>query len=581
MAIRIASFTGEVPRLIPRLLPNSAAQVAENTKLENGAILPIRHARLAHHFQEAGHASIYLHNSEWLSWPAPVNVAPAPVAENRLYVTGDGVPKLRVGTTEYPLAVPRPLNAVTTALASGTPDPALEQTVLYTYTWVTQFDEESEPAPLSAPLAWSPGLDVQLTGFLMPAGGRGIERMRIYRSQTSALGDTELYFIHERAVSNAPFTDVVANNPLGESIPSTEYNAPPDNLAGIVAMPNGIMAAFVGKRLYFSEPYRPHAWPEKYVLTVDYPIVGLGVFGSAIAVLTAGQPYVVAGTTPESMSMEKLEVNQPCVSARGIVDMGFSIAYPSQDGLVVISQSGAKIWGRELISRDDWRRLNPFSFVAAAFDGRYMASYAFTDEAHVEHRGMAIIDLTGSQPFMTRGSDDADAVFTDLSDGALYLLKNGQDVYEWDAYSMPYGESFWRSKRFILPTETNFGAILVEGEGAITPEQRAAAIAKGEAIHANNQALMAADATDGEIAANVIGYVTFAGSLLTPLDSFEAFFMATVYADGVRVADIFDLNKVVRLPAGFMAKTWEIEVRGNQMITAISIGMTPSDLGQG
>lgn len=581
MAIRIASFTGEVPRLIPRLLPNSAAQVAENTKLENGAILPIRHARLAHHFEEGGHASIYFHNNQWLAWPSPVNVAPAPVAEDRLYITGDGAPKLRAGGQEFPLAMPRPQNPLTVALVGGAPDPQLEQTLLYCYTWVSQFDEESEPSPVSAPIQWSPGRSIELSGFLLPAAGRGINRVRVYRSQTSAAGDTELYFIHERAVTNTPFTDNVTDYPLGELLPSIDYNAPPAGLSGIVAMPNGIMAAFDGKRLYFSEPYRPHAWPEKYILTVDFPIVGLGVFGSAVAVLTAGQPYVVAGTTPDSMSMEKLEVNQPCVSARGIVDMGFSVAYPSQDGLVVISQAGAKIWGRELISRDDWRRLNPFSFVAAAFDGRYMASYAFTDEDDVEHRGMAIIDVTGSQPFMTRGSDDADAVFTDLSDGALYLLKNGQDVYEWDAYSMPYGEAFWRSKRFVMPAEMNFGAILIEGEGAITPEQRAAAIAKGEAIRANNQALMDDDADEGEIAASVIGYVTFAGSLLTPLDSFEVFFMATVYADGVRVADIYDLNKVVRLPAGFMAKTWEIEVRGNQMVTAISLGMTPSDLGQG
>lgn len=580
MAIRIASFTGEVPRLVPRLLPDSAAQVAENTKLENGAILPIRHARLAHHFEEAGHASIYLHGNDWLAWPSPVNVAPAPVAEDRLYITGDGVPKIRAAGQEYPLAMPRPQNALTVALVGDPPDPQLEQTILYCYTWVSQFDEESEPCPLSAPIQWSPGRSIELSGFLLPAGGRGIDRMRIYRSQTSAAGDTELYFIHERAVTNATFTDTVTDNPLGELLPSIDYNAPPDGLSGIVAMPNGMMAAFEGKRLYFSEPYRPHAWPEKYVLTVDFPIVGLGVFGSAIAVLTAGQPYVVAGTRPDSMSMEKLEVNQPCVSARGIVDMGFSVAYPSQDGLVVISQAGAKIWGRELISRDDWRRLNPFSFVAAAFDGRYMASYAFMDDDDVEHRGMAIIDVTGSQPFMTRGSDDADAVFTDLSDGALYLLKNGQDVYEWDAYSMPYGEAFWRSKQFVLPAETNFGVILIEGEGAITPEQRAAAIAKGEAIHANNQALMDEDADEGAIAESVIGYVTFAGSLLTPLDNFEVFFMATVYADGVRVTDIYDLNKVVRLPAGFMAKTWEIEVRGNQMVTAISLGMTPSDLAQ-
>lgn len=579
MSIRIASFTGEIPRIIPRLLPDSAAQVAENTKLENGAILPIRRGRYAQRLPQDGQASIYLHGDEWLSWPVPVNAVPAPIAENRLYVTGDGVPKLIADGVTYPLAVPRPPNRLTTAIVNGSPDPALEQSVLYAYTWVTEFDEESEPSPLSLPLQWSAGLDVELTGFQMPAAGRRINRMRIYRSQTSALGDTQLYFIHERAVSNQSFTDVVADNPLGEVIPSMDYNAPPSDLSGIVAMPNGMMAAFSGKRIYFCEPYRPHAWPEKYVLTVDFPIVGLGVFGSAIAVLTAGQPYVAAGSTPDSMSMEKLEVNQPCVSARGIVDMGFSIAYPSQDGLVIISQGGAQIKGRELIGRDDWRRLNPFSFVAGAFDGRYMASYRFSDTDGIEQRGMFIIDMTGTQPFITRSSDDADGMFTDLSNGALYILKNGQDVYEWDAYAMPYGEAYWRSKRFVLPNDINFGAILIEADGAITPEQRAAAVTRGEAVRANNAALME-EGADGAIAVPPVGLVTFAGSLLTPIEVEENFFMVSVYADGKHVADVFDTNKIVRLPAGFLARTWEVEVRSNLMITSISLGMSPSDLAQ-
>jgi hypothetical protein len=580
MSIRIASFTGEIPRLIPRLLPNSAAQIAENVKLENGAALPIRHGRYAHRLDSAGQQSIYLDGDEWLSWSAEVNVVPAPVAQNRLYVTGDGAPKLIADGTTYPLALARPVNPPAIALVSGTPDPALEQTLVYAYTWVTSFGEESEPSPVSNPLLWSPGLDIQITAFLLPPAGRGITLMRIYRSQTSALGQTELYFIAERAVTNLSFTDDVDGNPLGELLPSLDWNQPPDTLSGIVAMPNGMMAAFSGKQLYFCEPYRPHAWPEKYILTVDFPIVGLGVYGSAIAILTTGQPYVAVGTAPDAMSMEKIEVNLPCVSARGIVDMGFSVAYPSPDGLVVINQSGAQIMSRELISRDDWRRLNPYSFVSGTIDGRYMAAYRFTDTDTVEHRGMLIIDLTGSQPFITRASDDADAMFTDLAGGALYLLKNGQDIYEWDAWSMPYGEMYWRSKRFVLPGETNFGAILIESDGALTPEQREAAAARAEEIREANEALIAAGLTWGELASTSVGLVTFAGSLLEPVVMFEEFFMATVYADGVRVADIFDLNRVVRLPAGFLARTWEVEVRGNQMITGISLGMSPSELAE-
>ncbi|MCE7797853.1 hypothetical protein LWE61_14975 [Sphingobium sufflavum] len=580
MSIRIAAFTGEIPRLIPRLLPNSAAQAAENTKLENGAIMPVRRGRYAHHLDEPAQA-IYLHGDEWLSWSVPVNVVPAPIAENRLYITGDGVPKVRAAGSTYPLALQRPLTPPAAALVSGSPDPTLQQTILYAYTWVTALDEESEPSPVSNPLLWSPGLDVQVTGFVVPAADRAINRMRIYRSQTSALGETQLYFIAERAVGITPFVDVIADHPFAEPLASLDYNTPPDGLAGLIALPNGIMAAFEGKKLYFSEPYKPHAWPEKYILTVDFPIMGLGVFGSAVAVLTQGQPYVVAGTSPDTMSMEKLEVNLPCVSARGIVDLGASIAYPSTDGLVVISQSGANTITRNLITRDDWLRMNPYSFVAGSFNGRYLTCYAFTDGDGIERTGMLIIDLTGETPFITRGSDSADAMFSDTAGGALYLLKNGEDIYEWDAISTSYGEMYWRSKRFVLPADTNFGAILIEGESAMTPEQRAASKALAQAIREANEALIDGDVTGGTFPSMPLGLVTFAGSLLSPVDEFEPLFLVTVYADGKPVADIVDMNLTCRLPGGFLARTWEVEVRGNQLVTAISIGASPSELAAG
>src|SRR5690606_18334280 len=107
--------------------------------------------------------------------------------------------------------------------------------------------------------------------------------------------------------------------------PSRHWTAPPDALSGLTAMPNGMMAAFVGKDLYFCEPFRPHAWPEIYVLTTDFPIVALGALGTTLWVLTEGYPYRVSGTTPGSMVMDKVEANLPCVNARAVVDLGHAI----------------------------------------------------------------------------------------------------------------------------------------------------------------------------------------------------------------------------------------------------------------
>ncbi|KFD27071.1 hypothetical protein [Sphingobium yanoikuyae] len=522
MAISITGFGGEIPRVEARLLANSAAQVARTVKLEDGSITPLRVPTLEKALASTA-LTIFLDGDDWLTWPAVVSVVPAPIAEDRLYVTGDGAPKVIAAGATYPLAVPAPTRALVASIQTGSPDPELSSTILYTYTWVTTLDEESEPAPLSNALLWSEGLNVVLSGFALPPAGRPIDRMRIYRSQTSALGETLLYLIKERAVSAAGFTDLAGENDIQEQLPSLDYNAPPANLSGLVPMPNGMMAAFVGKKLYFCEPYRPHAWPEKYILTMDYEIVGLGVFGSAVAVMTRGQPYIVAGTAPDTMSMEKLEVNLPCVSARGIVDLGYSIAYPSPEGLVVINTSGAQLVSRNLITRDQWQRLKPASFVASVHSGRYVTSYTPISGSPAT----LVIDLSGEQPFITHADAHATAMYYDIETSRLFYAE-GLEILEWDALTAAPDMFTWRSKIFALAGHVNFSCFLAD------VEQMAGA------------------------------------------DTLS--FTARIIADGRQVASVQTVNQVARLPSGFLARNWEIEVESNAKVTALALAFSPTEL---
>lgn len=574
--IRIGTFIGEVPKVAPRYLPETAAQIAANCRLDDGALTPIRNGRLDHTLA-APALTIYRHNYQWLSWPVVVNVAPGPVAEDRLYVTGDGVPKVIAGGVTYDLAIRAPSTAPDVD-PQGTLDPDLAETVIYAYTFVTDLGEESEPSPVSDPITWSPGMTNVLDGF-DPAPPPRVTRMRIYRSQTGGSGATDLYFIKERAYTVAPFVDNWGGNPIVEPIPSVSYNPPPDGLQGLVSLPNGMMAGFVGKKLYFCEPYIPHAWPEKYVITVDYPIVGLGGFGSSLAVLTTGNPYVVTGTAPENMVSEKLELNLPCLSARGIVDLGYAVAYPSHEGLVTISNNGAVVVTGETIGRERWQELQPGGLVAGQYAGRYMASYAYQGPDGEEVRGILIVDTGGRLPFIIRGADYADAMFYEITSGALYLLRNGTEIWEWDARDQPNGEMLWRSKPFVLDGETCFAFIRIEAEGVATPEQRAAMRARIEAIRAQNRAMMESGSIHGEIGGTVLAGQTFAGDSLIEADDlgYEAV-AATVYADGALVATIYDLNQTVRLPAGFLARKWEVELRGNLQVLGVALGHAPSEL---
>lgn len=577
--LKLIGFVGENPKIIPRLLGDMASQMAYNVRLDDGGLTPVRKQRFEHQFPEpplGGNRTIYKNGTEWLGWAGDVYVAPGPVASDRLYITGDGVPKMLVGGVTYPLAVPFPASALTATLG-GTPTPGASGTTrIYVYTYVTAFGEESEPCPASADVFWTPGQTTTLSGFAAPPAGRNITLQRIYRAQTSKTG-TQLYFIAERAASAADFVDNVSPELLQEQLPSVGWNAPPGDMTGLISLPNGMMAAFSGKELCFCEPYRPHAWPEGYRLTMDYEIVGLGAFSSSIIVTTKGTPYIVNGTAPENMVSEKIEQNLPCINARGIVDLGYSVAYPSHDGLVLVTAGGATVATTRIFSRDDWLRLNPYGMVAGQYNGRYFTSYSYSDTNGTEYQGTFIMDLTGEQPFLIRSDVKASAMHYDIPTGQLYLLV-GDSIYEWDALSEPSALLSWKSKLFVMPKPTNFGAILVESDTGLTAEQIEAIQAEIDRITAENAVIFAQPTIGGELGGAALNTYPVNGDQLQPIPSLNRTMSVSIYADRKLVATIGKVNKMARLPSGFMAQLWEVEVASDMPITQITMAGTGAEL---
>lgn len=523
--------------------------------------------------------TLYQHGDTWLSWPGLVHAAPGPVAQDRLYYTGDGVPKMRVDSTVYPLAVPFPSAAPTATLDGvGSGD---EQTRSYVYTFVTDFGEESEPSAVSNEVVWQPGYDVILSGLEAAPSGRNITKQRFYRTQSGEVG-TDFYFIAERAASSSDFTDDVEVGAFAEALPSRYWNAPPDDLQGLIAMPNGMMAAFVDKVLYFCEPFRPHAWPEIYALTVDYPIVGLGALGTTLWVLTEGLPYRVSGTTPGGMAMEKVEANLPCVNARAIVDLGHSIAWPSTDGLAAARANGiAGLVSENLFTDRAWRRLNPGTMRGGQINGRWVGSYDALDNENNAISGSLIIDLEG-EAFLIRTEVSAQAWFHDVSSGFLYFIPSGiNEVHQFDPAGGNRANYYWRSKNFVLGKPDNFGCILVESGALISQDDIEAREAEIEAITAANEALIAAGSVGGDLAGEGLGVVPVGGDLLEPIPASAGTTVTVgVYANGELVHSIGVLDRPVRLPSGFTERIWWIDVFGDVTIDQITMAKTMDELKQ-
>ncbi len=580
-AIKLAGFSGETPRVVPRLLPPNAATATLNARLDDGSLAPYSKPVFSANLpdSEDPYNTIYKHGDEWLAWTGDVNAAPGPVAADRLYYTGDGAPKLLADDTVYPLAVPRPTSAPTATLdGSGSGD---VQTRAYVYTFVTAYGEESEPSPASNEVDWQPGYDVVLSGVEDDPGGRNITHQRFYRTQPGSLG-TDFYFIAERAVSSSDFTDDVPVDQFAEPLPSRHYNAPPDGLSGLIALPNGMMAAFVGKRLYFCEPFQPHAWPEAYVLTTDVTIVALAAAGTTIWVLTEGSPYRVVGTTPTSMVMEKVEANLPCVNARGVVDLGHAVAWPSSDGLAAARPGGgAGIVSGNLFAPRDWRRLNPNTMKAGQVNGRWIGSYDATDRLGNPITGSLIIDIF-SESFLIRSNLRGRAWHYEIGTGFLFFLPpDDEGVWQFDP---PGGDRViysWRSKRFVLPMPENFGVILVESGAAVSQAEIDARLEAIQEIIDANQALIDAGSVGGELGGEVLNAVPLAGDLLAQLPAAAGSEVTVnVYADGALVWATTAIDIPKRLPSGFRRRIWEIEVFGDVTVDQITMAGTMRELQQ-
>lgn len=577
MTIKLASFTGESPRTAPRLLPDTGAQTARSVRLEDGELAPYRRPFLVQNLRAQVTTvvkTIYRHLGEWLAWDKIVHCVPGPVAQDRLYYTGDGKPKMLVDGKIYGLALAAP-TAKLTAAVTGTVDTTLSATRLYVYTRVTAFGEESEPSPITDDVVVSPGLSVTLSGFQAAPTDREFVSQRIYRSQSGTGGGTNLYFLAERAETTDPYVDTLPSTSFAEPLPSLEWNTPPDDLTGLVALPNGIMAGYVGKDLYFCEPFRPHAWPVKYMLSANYDITGLAVSGTTLVVGTKGVPVLVGGTTPDTMTMEHLDLKMPCISTQGMVDMGYAILYPSNDGLVMVQDGMPNLVSQSLLTLDQWKRMDPATMVCGQHNGRLHASYEYAEPDGTIQAGVLIFDISGQQPFLIRSPHNSTAMFYDLADNNLYMAI-GTDLYQWDALQSQNDVYTYRSKAFVTPEPTSFGVIMIEADMRINVDAELAAVAAAEKIKAANIALFARAQLGGAVDDDPVDALTVNLDNLQEVP-FEATIAVNIYADGEFLATITTIGQPERIPP-MLARQWEIEVTGTIAIDQITLARTAQEL---
>lgn len=398
-----------------------------------------------------------------------------------------------------------------------------------------------------------------------PWNTSGMKR-RLYRT-TGTKGTFQL--VHDDV--DTSYSDTLTDAQiLGDELISADWELPPVGLKGLCVHSSGALLAFVGNQVYASEPYQPHAWQR--ITGTDYPIVGIAVFGSEVAVATEGNPYVVSGVEPASMTPTKIDGMYPCVSKRSIVSVGAGAIYASKQGLIYIGQGGVKVFTEDFYSPDEWRPLNPSSMISEYTNGRLYVAYRTA-------LGESAILFFDGALHLSYGLD-VDELYADQASGDLYIgTIDGISLFD-SPVSYPL-ISNWRSRDVVLATPANLGAAKLDFKVAIDPDTLAALIAQRAAAIENNQALLAAG--------GFFGAMNFSGYDELGVNSSVAYYVPPVppsneiqfvmrSGDEVIFQKVVSDTKAFRLPAGMKYDTVSVEVSGQGTVYEIRLAETMQGL---
>lgn len=481
--IDITTMRGEMPRVLPHMLPDGFSVQSNNCHFRFGVITPVNDdGKSSVTFGIKPETVFQYRQDKWFTWPGIVDAVSSPVAQDpygRVYYTDGKYPKFtsaQIATSgagpypanSYRLGVPAPGSAIMcTALNPPAPeavegseslpedDARDDETRFYTQTFVTAYGEEGPPGPESMEVTVRQGGSVDLTMQPPPLQNSNITRRRIYRS-VSGGGNADFLLVTEMNAGVLSFHDDLLAEQLGPVLETQHYVMPPDNMTGLCMMANGIAAGFAGNEVMFSEAFLPYAWPDAYRQTTAEDIVAIASIGTALVVATKGEPYLFSGVSPANISGSKLPLTQACVSRQSMVVMDGFVLYAGTNGLVSVDGAGnAVIATEKIISPEQWREMfNPSSVKAYQYRGEYVARYTKNDGSQ------AVFIFNPQDMDIRHMSTTFDTAYNDTATDTLYLVK-GRELFVSQGANAPL-PLIWRSKTFIAQDNTSFSCLRIK-----------------------------------------------------------------------------------------------------------------------
>lgn len=430
-AFKLDRFEGIFPKVPDTLLAPRAAAIAENCDFAYGELRSLKGDFKLKDLAVAAQSVWSEDGLRFYAWAEDVDAVISPLqagpANDRLYYTTNTDFRVTprslatiagaAPTSSYRVGVPKPtvapsitvVHPTLPAAAGATVDalPAdtyaarlaaanaaaaalvvantktVTETRAYAYTYANIYNEEGPPsapvvvevkAQTHAGVTAYSTVTVQVTfdgsGSYVP-----INAARIYHTANGGATADYYYALSINGSSGAASAaDTIKSSALNERLSSID-NYPPDPLLkGLIHIGNGILAAWKGNGMWFSDAYRPWSWPPKYMLTFKDAVISAIPHGTGALVTTVAKPVIVSGISPDAMSQTPLELPQAGSSKWAILSLDGDVAYASHDGIVIVTGGQATMRVSErFFTRDTWRArcngaLNTMQF--AYYDGR-------------------------------------------------------------------------------------------------------------------------------------------------------------------------------------------------------------------
>ena len=482
--LKLTRFSGLVPRLHPRNLPENSATKILDVDLSNGTLKPFRTNKkvsdktgkyifvdnCCYITSDNCKASVDIIEDE-CSIVVATGLGPHPVQNLKSKACNNEWVRLGFPETTTPTA--QAIDFKPLPHQTGAHFDMAREVREYFYTLVTCLGEgtacqESLPSEVSNLVECHNGDDVVVSNILTTApNGYKIDSVRIYCAVTMVDFDgreQEPVFLE---VGEVPFGTGTflhkARTGYGDECMTEEYDNLPDNAKNLVYCNNGQLAAIVGCELWLSEPFKPHAWPEAYrygrftgkpLRFIPTETTGYILTDSVPAVIEIESPCTSQGCR----KITQLSETHPIISYDSAAAYNGACFYATNDGIVMLQGNASAVITAQYFSRDDWLAIAPWTLKGVVHDGYYygfsdVMSFRFKvpDNVHEQFESSTLVEL----------SDKPTAVYRTNQDRLMLAFDDG--IYEFDE-GLEWREFQWKSKPYIAPGYTAFTAYKIVGD---------------------------------------------------------------------------------------------------------------------